>query len=266
MKRIFSILLVLGLTNCKEAPKESKPSEQVMKTEMPVKENNYPEALNKVFDAHGGLAEWKNKRTLSFELVKPDANEKHTVDLYSRKDKIEIPPSTIGFDGKDAWLLDEQKAYKGNANMYHNLMFYFYAMPFVLADSGINYGEAEDLEYEGKKYPGIHISYNDGVGASSKDDYFLYYDPETYEMAWLGYTFTFGTNEKSDKLSFIRYNDWDTFNGVKLPKSISWYTNEGRTIGEVRNTAQFSNISLEEASKPDAFYAIPENAKVILNP
>ena len=103
-------------------------------------------------------------------------NEKHTIDLHSRKDKVETPPVEIGFDGKDVWLLDEAKAYKGNAELYHNLMFYFYAMPFVLADSGINYKVAEDLVYDGKNYPGIHISYNDGVGASSKDDYYLYYD------------------------------------------------------------------------------------------
>ena len=35
-------------------------------------------------------------------------------------------------------------------------------MPFVLADEAIRYDTAEDLEFEGKFYPGIHISYNDG--------------------------------------------------------------------------------------------------------
>lgn len=264
MKQIFTILLVLVLTNCKEAPKQSESVQKEVKIGVKEESNNYPEALNKVFEAHGSLKNWKNKRTLSFEIVNPDGNEKHTVDLYSRKDKVETPPVEIGFDGKDVWLLDEAKTYKGNAELYHNLMFYFYAMPFVLADSGINYKVAEDLVYDGKNYPGIHISYNDGVGASSKDDYYLYYDSETYEMAWLAYTFTYGTDEKSDKLSFIRYNDWADVNGAKLPKSITWYLNEGKSIKEVRKTVTFDNNILEETSRPDAFYAVPENANVIL--
>ncbi|MUH35865.1 hypothetical protein D9O36_08440 [Zobellia amurskyensis] len=264
MKQIFTILLVLGLTNCKEATKQTKPVEKETVTEEV--SNAYPKALNKVFDAHGGLNKWKSKRTLNFELVKPDGNEKHTIDLYSRQDKVEIPPISLGFDGSNVWLQNEQMAYRGNAALYHNLMFYFYAMPFVLADSGINYSETEDLVFEGKSYPGIQISFDDGVGASSKDDYFLHYDPETYEMAWLGYTFTFGKEEKSDKLSFIRYNDWANINGVKLPKSITWHVNEGKTIQGIRKTALFESITLDETSKPDTFYVMPENAKVILMP
>jgi len=266
MKLFITILLALALTKCKEAPKKSASLKNESETEIIKESSPYPEALNKIFDAHGGLKNWRTKRTLSFDLVKPKGNEIHTVDLYSRKDKIKIAPATIGFDGNNVWLLDEQKAYKGNASLYHNLMFYFYAMPFVLADSGINYTTTEDLEYEGKGYPGVKISYNNGVGASSKDDYYLYYDPKTYEMAWLAYTFTYGSNEKSDKLSFIRYNDWEDVNGVKLPKSITWYVNDGKSIKEVKNTANFENSTLVETSKPASFYAVPKNAKVIINP
>ncbi|CAM4223282.1 DUF6503 domain-containing protein [Zobellia roscoffensis] len=267
MKIIVSTLVILTLLSCKEATKKDNVEPVEAETEITrAQENNYPEALIEVFDAHGGLKNFKSKRTLTFEIVKPSGNETHTVDLYSRKDKIEIPPVTLGFNGKDAWLLDKQKAYKGNAALYHNLMFYFYAMPFVLADPGIKYEVVEDLEYEGKNYPGIYISYNDGVGASSKDDYYLYYDSESHEMAWLAYTFTFGTDEKSDKLSFIRYNDWEDVDGVKLPKSITWHVNDGKTIKEPRKTVVFENSSLHEGSKPDAFYAVPGNAKVILKP
>ncbi|MDO6518365.1 DUF6503 family protein [Zobellia uliginosa] len=264
MKRILTIVLILGLSSCKEVAKSEKKVGTDVKTEAVVANERYPEALVKVFDAHGGLKNWKSKRTLSFSLTKPKSVEVHTIDLYSRRDKVEIPPVTMGFDGDAVWLLDEQGSYKGNPALYHNLMFYFYAMPFVFSDSGINYKPADDLVYEGKSYPGIHISYNDGVGASSKDDYYLHYDPETYKMAWLGYTFTFGSNEKSKNVRWIHYNDWIDVEGVQLPKSITWHNYEGRTIKEAKEPTVFENISLQETSRPDSFYAKPENAKVVL--
>jgi len=146
---------------------------------------------------------------------------------------------------------------------YHNLMFYFYAMPFVLADDGINYSAAKALEFEGKSYPGIRISYNDGVGVSSKDEYFLHYDADTKQMAWLGYTVTYRSGEKSDKINWIRYNDWQEIEGLALPKSLSWYKVEDGKITEVANTRNFEDVVIEDTSKPADFYAKPENGKIV---
>ena len=69
---------------------------------------------------------------------------------------------SIGFDGKDVWKLDPKDTYKGDAVFYHNLFFYFYAMPFIVADNGIIYSETPNLEFDGVSYPGVRISYNPG--------------------------------------------------------------------------------------------------------
>lgn len=233
-------------------------SAEVIKAE----EYNYPDVLAKVFDAHGELQQWKRKKTLVFEIPKPDAREVHTIDLHSRKDKIILPDAVMGYDGQNSWLSDNGD-YKGNAAMYHNLMFYFYAMPFVLADDNINYGTAKALEFEGKNYPGIHMSFGDGVGASPKDEYYLHYDPDTFQMAWLGYTATFGADERSDKVSWIRYNDWMIADDIVLPKSISWYTFEDGELTKPRNMVSFENISVSETAKPNDFYDRPENAQIV---
>lgn len=256
-------MALLGVTSCKEAPKETSVASEKLKMEKETPKKEYPEALTKVFDAHGGLDTWKKKRTLTFTIPEPDVAEIHTIDLYDRRDKIEMPTTSMGFDGDEIWLLDPDNSYQGNPAVYHNLMFYFYAMPFVLADNGINYEEAEALEFQGKSYPGIHISYDAGVGASSKDDYYLYYDPETHQMAWLGYTFTFGSDEKSEDVSYIRYVDWMKLGDVMLPKILTWYTNEGSTIIEAKDPSPFGSVSLNEVAKPDGFYQMPENAKVV---
>ena len=267
MKRFFIVLALIGMVSCKEAPDKTTPAAQTANMaasseHMEEVAKEYPEALSQVFEAHGGIQNWKAKRTLSFTIPKPDAAETHTVDLYSRKDKIEMPSASMGYTGNEVWLMDEDNTYKGNAAVYHNLMFYFYAMPFVLADDGINYADTEPLEFEGKSYPGIHISYNPGVGASPKDDYYLYYDPETHNMAWLGYTFTFISDEKSEDVSYIRYADWMEVDNVMLPKNFTWYKKEDGTMN-AKNSVPFENVSLSETGMPDGFYAMPENAKPV---
>lgn len=143
-------------------------------------------------------------------------------------------------------------------------MFYFYAMPFVLADLGINYETAEVLIYEGITYPGIRVSYNDGIGASPKDDYYLHYDSDTYQMAWLGYTFTYGSDEKSDDVPWIRYKDWMKVDEIVLPEYLIWHNYKGRTIKEAKDPLHFEQVSLDVSSKRDIFYARPQNAKVVL--
>ncbi|MGB6153984.1 MAG: DUF6503 family protein [Pricia sp.] len=273
MKRIMVAMAVVLAVNCNEAPKEQTAEADMAsgnaaaaKTDTidtETSKNEYPKNLSKVFEAHGGLDIWRKKRNLSFVIPKPDAAETHNIDLYDRRDKIVMPTASMGYDGENVWLMNEGKTYEGNAAVYHNLMFYFYAMPFVLADDGINYADTEALEFEGKSYPGIHISYDDGVGASPKDDYYLYYDADTHKMAWLGYTFTFGSDKRSDDVSYIRYADWAEVDGVLLPKTLTWYINEGTIIKDAKNPLYFENISLSETVKPAGFYDMPEKAAAV---
>lgn len=266
MKRIFITISILALIGCKESPKESARPSKVPEMVELSEPTDYPEDLNKIFDAHGRLHNWRDKRTLSFVIAKPDAPETHTIDLYSRKEKIEMPGVAMGFDGNDHWLEDEKQSYEGDPLFYYNLMFYFYAMPFVLGDDGINYDVTADLEFEGKAYPGIRISFDRGIGVSPKDEYFLHYDPETFQMTWLGYTVTYRSGEKSDNVKWIRYNDWMEVDNLKVPKSLAWHAYKGRIIKGVKNTYTFENVLLSKSSKPDAFYGMPENAKVIDKP
>lgn len=263
MKVFLVSLIFLAFLSCKEAPKEVKV--EIAEPEMGAKvdTSKYPEALNKVFDAHGGIENWKSKKTITFEMPKPDASEIHTIDLKNRNEKIETAQFSMGHDGENFWLADTKEIYKGDPVFYHNLMFYFYAMPFVLADDGINYEETENLEFEGVSYPGIRVSYDMGVGVSSKDEYFLYYNPETFQMAWLGYTVTYRSGEKSEKISLIRYNDWMKVSDMVLPNSLTWQKYEDGEVKEARSTRVFENVVLSETAKENTFFMVPENGKVI---
>ncbi len=225
---------------------------------------NFPEELSKVFNAHGGLKDWQKMKSLRFGMSKNDGIEITTTDLQSRSELIDNPNFTIGYDGEILWVKNKsQDPYKGNARFYKGLMFYFYAMPFVLGDDGIIYSETEPLEFEEMTYPGIKISYNSGVGESPEDEYILYYNKNTYQMEWLAYTVTFGKDEKSKDFHFIRYDDWQNINGLKLPESISWYTYENNTPKAFRNTVQFIDVSLSERHPNSDMFKKPQGALIV---
>jgi hypothetical protein len=261
--RLLFFISVLGLlTGCGESPKETKGSDNEITLTPIVSEKSYPEALNKVFEAHGGLNKWKKQQTLSFRMPKDEeTSETHTIDLYSRKDRVEGPSYSLGYDGEQVWLADKASSFESDPVFYHNLMFYFYAMPFVLADDGIVYRTVDDLVFEGKNYPGIRISYKSGVGSSPKDEYYLYYEPDTHIVAWLGYTVTYFSDAPSDDLHWIRYDNWMDVNGLLLPGSMTWYNYEGRTIKDAGDTASFNNVMLSEDPMPEGYYDMPPDAR-----
>ncbi|MDP5104745.1 MAG: hypothetical protein NWQ31_01080, partial [Polaribacter sp.] len=144
MKKILLVLLIITSVSCKNEPKKEVKKETIVE----VKKENFPEELSKVFEKHGGINTWRKANILSFNI----AEEVHTVDLKSRKTVINTPKYSLGFDGKEVWLDEIEKgSYKGDPTFYYNLYFYFYAMPFVLADNGITYQKTDDLVFEGTK-------------------------------------------------------------------------------------------------------------------
>ncbi|NNJ88084.1 MAG: hypothetical protein HKP53_01670, partial [Eudoraea sp.] len=129
--RTFIFLLSLTSIGCKEVPGETGNTHSPTEKEMGAEEALYPVELQQVFYAHGGLSTWKQQRKLSFDMPKKSGVESHMIDLYTRKDIVETEAYKMGYDGSDVWLLDPNENYNGDPVFYHNLMFYFYAMPFV---------------------------------------------------------------------------------------------------------------------------------------
>ncbi len=246
MRTLITLLLCTTvLISCKQETKTKKEtviSDASKEEVIADRSGNFPEDIAAVFEAHGGIQTFDQMNTLIFEMVKPEGNEKHTTDLKTRHARIETDKFALGFDGNEAWLEQQDStAFKGNPRFYHNLIFYFYAMPFVLGDEGISYEKVADLKIENASYPGYKISYGDGVGDSPKDNYFIYYDDATKKMKFLGYTVTFFSKETSEKISLIEYSDWNDINGLLLPKTLKWRAYKDGVVGEVRNERNFIN-------------------------
>ena len=264
MKNILLLsTLILSLSACKNEKKESTITETMVADVVTDTTPAYPETMQAVFDAHGGTDAWQKMKALYFEIPKESGAEKHTVALQDRRSFIETDRWSIGYDGSEVWLLEQEAdVYKGNARFYHNLMFYFYAMPFVLADDGIQYESVPATQLDGISYDGVKISYIDGVGDAPKDEYIVYFDAETHQMKWLGYTVTYGKTEKSDNWRFIKYAAWTTQNGLVLPKALTWYQVEEGKPTTPRNTMTFENISISETQPEAGQFMKPEGAVV----
>ena len=218
-----------------------------------------PSDYQAVLEAHGGLANWQQYRTLSFKMPSESGGETQTIDLQTRHERIEQPGATIGYDGRQTWVKSDGE-YEGDPVFYRNLMFYFYAMPWVLADPGVNYSKANPLEFNGTTYPGIKINFDDGIGDSSKDNYFLHYDAGTKQMRWLGYTVTGRSGKTSDNVSWIEYPTWTERGGVALPDSLVWYTKEANLPVAPRNAVHFEDVELSAEAMDEATFAAEAGA------
>ncbi len=213
--------------------------------------------LIKVFDAHGGYENWNKLRSLSYKK----GNELTITNLKNRKILVASPDRTIGFDGKNVWIAPDTLDASG-ARFYHNLYFYFYAMPFVVGDPGAYYEALEPRTIQGKTYGGIKVSYNEGVGDAPDDNYIIWYDPKTFQMEWLMYTVTYRSGQPNDRYSLIKYEEWKTFEKVLLPQKLTWYHYQNDLVGDIRSEVFFKDINLSEEAPESALFEMPDDAMI----
>lgn len=263
--RLAILALTLILTSCKKDTQTTTEKSIDYELEpLDVTTSIYPENITKVFEAHGGLDAWKKMNTLTFTMQKESGLEVTTTDLQHRYSRIDMPNHILGYDGDDLWLMKKDTtSFKGHPKFYYNLMFYFYAMPFVLADDGINYDSVEPLVFEGNSYPGIKISYENGVGESPDDEYIVYYDANTHQMIWLAYTVTYFSKEKSKEFHYIKYSDWQDVNGLTLPKTLTWYNYENNLPITKRNAVEFTDVLVSKAKTKIEVFQKPEVAELV---
>lgn len=247
---ILALVIACQPKQQNETPKETSPAYQ--------RPEHHSESLTKALDAHGGYEQWSTMKSLSYSR----GEETTLTNLQNRKIKLVSPDQTIGFDGQDVWVTPDSVD-ASRARFYHNLYFYFYAMPFVVGDPGVFYEDVEPMEIKEKTYKGIKISYGENVGDAPDDNYIIWFDAETNQMEWLMYTVTFRSGEPSDKYNLIKYAGWTEFNGLVLPTSLQWFQYDGESVGDPRGEATvFQNIEITAESPDESFFEKPEGAQI----
>ena len=247
---LFYTLLLLVITACST-------------TQVPLtQQQELPNLLKQGLTAHGGLAQWNKMHTLKYSIERNDKPEHHLIDLKSRKVLLTHEDYKLGFDGKEVWVTPNLEAFgKGSPRFYHNLIFYFYAIPFVLADPGINYEVLPQKEIEGQQYNVLKISYQDGIGDAPDDYYIAHFNTTTNRMDWLLYTVTYYSGEKNEKYNALKF-DWQEVNGLWVPSKMTGYKTKDGKITDFRYSRLFKNVSITSEPANSAIFEMPKGAAI----
>jgi len=258
MKNLIVLFALVLLIGCQ--PNQSAESSKETSTQAP-ETSHHSENISKIFEAHGGFDKWATMKQLSYMK----GGESTVTNLVNRKIRLESEKQTIGFDGEKVWVAPDTVD-ASRSRFYHNLYFYFYAMPFVVGDAGAFYEDVEPMEIKGSTHKGVKVTYGEGVGDSPDDFYIIWFDPETYRMEWLMYTVTYRSGEANENYRLIKYDQWGEFEGISLPTTIQWHTYEEGVVGDVRNEVLFEDIKLTQEAPSEDLFEMPEGAQIAPRP
>ncbi len=126
---------------------------------------------------------------------------------------------------------------------------YFFAVPFVLADPGVNLEKLEDRELNGKTYQVVRVTFDDGTGVAPEDQYVLYVDPETNRMEVLLYSVTYFDSSRASNYSANHYADWQEVGGLLVPQKLVRYhwNPDGMTFGSTRGEKLFDHVEFSQS-------------------
>lgn len=252
--RIFFLHLLIAslILSCSPAPEESEDRTT------PNPDESYPELMHQVWEAHGSISTWKNYGAMTFTLNREDSSrEIHMTNLADRKSLITADSFRIGMDGEKVWVAPSINAYDGNPRFYHNLVFYFYNLPFLMADPGVRQNDIGIKELDGEEYRSIRVGFEEGTGDADDDEYILLINPETKRLEWILYTVTYFVNEKVSSYNALHYADFMEVGGLTVPGKLSGYEYANDTTGNPRYEMVFTDINFSKDPYQDKMFEKP---------
>lgn len=222
------------------------------------------DALERGIAAHGGMDLWQSYGGLEFDIQRGAASVANVVDLRTRRALMTSEDFEIGYDGDQVWITPGLDAFAGSPRFYNGLDFYFFAIPFVLADPGTRRESLGRVTVGSEEFDAVRIAYDEGVGASPGDYYVAHFDPETHLLRFLLYTVTFFSGEPNENYNVRTYDEWQEVGGLLVPlKASSWaWDGEAGDFGEKRAEATYANVVLTPAQPDAATFARPDGAEV----
>ncbi|MEQ6118477.1 DUF6503 family protein [Reichenbachiella sp. MALMAid0571] len=248
MKSIIIILLVLGALAACQSP---------VKQHIPEKETkHFPETFEKGLAAHGGLDKWNTYGTLRFNEISGEDTVLHIIDLKNRNERMEKNGEyKIGFTADSISIYPDENSFPNkNPRFFHNLRFYFFSLPFVTADDGALQEELEPREMDGTTYNRVKITFRDGVGTASKDQYILWFDSESNILKMINFSVTYFNEANAEKYNAIVISKWGNTGGLKVPTEMIGYKWVNDTLGDIRYNKSFDGIAFStDRPEPDIF-------------
>jgi hypothetical protein len=227
-----------------------------------------PEPLQAAFEAHGGLDTWQQYGTLEYDLDRrlgdTEGQDRQTIDLQDRRVRIDADAYTIGYDGEQVWITPSKDAltYGAPPRFYSQTYFYFFAIPFVFADPGVNAESLGPRTLDGETYDVVRITYGENVGDSPDDQYVAYFDADAHRLHLVLYTVTYGPRTQEQPRSALVYEEWQTVGGLRVPKTARYYRWTGDGLGQQVGEATFADVEFREARPPSTLFRKPDDAVI----
>lgn len=206
-------------------------------------------------EAHGGKEKWYGSGQLQFRWTYhmsdrgPEAivDTVQTVDPKTLAVKHEVVGKDITFGlnkGVD-WIRPKDAEFMPPPRFWALTPTYFLGIPFVFNDENANFEVFPDtMEFEGKEYTQVKVSYNQEAGDSPDDYYVLLIDPETKITRGAYYTVTSDLlgRDQPGPPKFISLDGLQDIGGVKLAGGHRTFSMEDDKITEQMRFTEVSGV------------------------
>lgn len=228
---------------------------------------NQAEEFKKLLNAHGDWSKWVNAKSFSFAMIHETnlAWENHYINLTDRKVRIDADTWQAGNDGEKIWISPNRQAFQGNSvRFYHNLYFYFYSIPYIFTDPGVLVEKVENKMLNGQYFETFQVNFEENVGDSPGDHYFMLVDPDTGKLAWVLYSVTF-FDKNNTKMNALKYEDYRNTDGMIFPRVMTGYQYENDSTGRLIYQVSFADVALDTEEIDEDFFEMPKKEAVVAN-
>ncbi len=221
--------------------------------------------------AHGGTDKWYHSGQLQFRWTyhmsdkgpKAIVDSVQTVDPKTLAVVHEVPGKEVRFGMNDgqAWILPADAAFKPPPRFWALTPFYFIGIPFVFNDPNASFEKlAETMEFEGKAYTQVRVTYNKDAGDSPDDFYVLLIDPQTKLTKGTYYSVTskLVAPNGPGPIKFLSLDNLKDVDGVLLASGHRTFRMEDGRIGEQMRYTDVTGVKHLPANTVDL--SIPKDA------
>lgn len=255
----FKYLLFL-LIFCSFSCAEKKTDETPKTTKEVVEDSPFPSELQKIMDAHGGFSLFQSFGSLELALRKEGQSKSFKTNFKTEKTLIEGSDFTLGYDGKGNWTNDNTTAFNESLYTASFKELYSATMPFLVVEDGDFFTVRLDEQLFRVNYGVIHIGFGRSSGKSPDDEYVIYYDKETHQIAWLAYRVVEKGRYTRRYWQFVNYTSFQNINGLLLPKKWTVYEAQGNRPSNKLYTLEVTELHLSEDPFSDSVFDAPEGS------